>query len=63
MKTVLNIIKRVFSRTTRLMTSGVRLLRHPIRGIKRIGKAKLMKAVTGYLVAALGGTYSIVYPS
>ena len=57
MKTILNIIKRVFSRTTRLMTSGVRLLRHPIRGIKRIGKAKLMKAVTGYLVAALGGTY------
>ena len=57
MSVVLNTLKRVFSRFKRLMTSGFRLLRHPIRGIKRIGKAKVMKAVTGYLVAALGGTY------
>ena len=57
MKTIIEICKRVFGRIKRPITSGFRMLRHPVRGIKRIGKAKLIKIVTGYLIAALGGTY------
>lgn len=57
MKFIISVLKRVFSRSTRLFTSGLRLLRHPIRGVKRMGRAKLIKLVSGYLIAALGGTY------